>query len=273
LSTEHRGWAIVALNWGLFWGGLMAVQVAAMLWGSRVGKLRERERMLDELSLRGDERVLDVGCGRGLLLIGAAKRLTTGKAVGVDIWQAKDLSQNRPEATLENARLEQVPDRVELKDGRAEALPFEDQSFDVVLSMSTLHNLPGSEARRLAVREIVRGPASGRPGLDPRHRPHGGLRGGVQEAGMRDVVRSRRSSSGAFLATRSRHEAGPLTRDKMMKSFCPPKWDKSTSSLYPSSSSPPLIAKELHECGTNPRSLLSQKEGQNSFFDLSRLLG
>src|SRR6185436_7188286 len=68
LSTEHRGWAIVALNWGLFWGGLMAVQVAAMLWGSRVGKLRERERMLDELSLRGDERVLDVGCGRGLLL-------------------------------------------------------------------------------------------------------------------------------------------------------------------------------------------------------------
>jgi len=40
--------------------------------------------------------VLDVGCGRGLLLIGAARRLTTGKAVGVDIWQAEDRVGNLP---------------------------------------------------------------------------------------------------------------------------------------------------------------------------------
>jgi cyclopropane fatty-acyl-phospholipid synthase-like methyltransferase len=46
--------------------------------------------------LRGDETVLDVGYGRGLHLIGAAKRLTTGKAPGVDIWQAEDLSGNLP---------------------------------------------------------------------------------------------------------------------------------------------------------------------------------
>jgi cyclopropane fatty-acyl-phospholipid synthase-like methyltransferase len=70
--------------------------------------------------------VLDVGCGRGLLLIGAAKRLTTGKAVGVDIWQTEDLSGNRPEATLENARLERVAERVGVKDGDARRLPFAD---------------------------------------------------------------------------------------------------------------------------------------------------
>lgn len=75
-----------------------------MVWDCKVGKLRSRDRLLDGLALRGDETVLDVGCGRGLLLIGAAKRLTTGTAVGVDIWQTEDLSGNRPEATLESHR-------------------------------------------------------------------------------------------------------------------------------------------------------------------------
>jgi SAM-dependent methyltransferase len=156
LQANHRGWAIALLIWGLLWGTVMVLQVAAMLWGSRVGKLRERDRLLGELSWRGDERVLDVGCGRGLLLIGAAKRLTTGRAIGVDIWQGKDLSGNRPEATLENARLEGVPDRVEVKEARAQSLPFEDESFDVVLSMSTIHNIPDREGRDQAIKEMVR---------------------------------------------------------------------------------------------------------------------
>ena len=33
---------------------------------------------------------LDIGCGRGLMLIGAAKRLMTGKAMGIDVWHAQD---------------------------------------------------------------------------------------------------------------------------------------------------------------------------------------
>jgi ribosomal protein L11 methylase PrmA len=79
-----------------------------MAWSSRVGKLREREQLLDRIAWRGDEAVLDVGCGRGLLLVGAAKRLRAGHATGIDLWQAEDLAGNRPEATLENARLEGV---------------------------------------------------------------------------------------------------------------------------------------------------------------------
>jgi len=59
-----------------------------MVWSSRVGKVRERERLLGAVPWTGGEIVLDVGCGRGLMLIGAAKRLTPGRgrAVGVDIW-------------------------------------------------------------------------------------------------------------------------------------------------------------------------------------------
>src|SRR5262245_61809990 len=37
-----------------------------MLYDSKVGKIRKREKLLDRISWRGDEAVLDVGCGRGL---------------------------------------------------------------------------------------------------------------------------------------------------------------------------------------------------------------
>src|SRR5260370_40386319 len=56
----------------------LLLNAGGMLWYSKVGKLRARERFLDLIAWRGDEIVLDVGCGRGLLLVGAARRLTTG---------------------------------------------------------------------------------------------------------------------------------------------------------------------------------------------------
>lgn len=57
-----------------------------MIYDSRIGKVRERETYLDKIDWSGSERVLDVGCGLGLFLIGAAKRLSTGRAVGIDKW-------------------------------------------------------------------------------------------------------------------------------------------------------------------------------------------
>ncbi|HEY7330485.1 MAG TPA: class I SAM-dependent methyltransferase [Gemmataceae bacterium] len=128
----------------------------SLLWYSKVQKLRERERLLNLVPWRGDERVLDVGCGRGLLLIGAAQRLKSGRAVGVDLWRGLELSGNRPEATLENARRAGVAERVEVQDSDARQLPFADASFDVVVSSLVLHNIPGQEGRRQAVREIAR---------------------------------------------------------------------------------------------------------------------
>ncbi|HEY1375767.1 MAG TPA: class I SAM-dependent methyltransferase, partial [Gemmataceae bacterium] len=140
--------AIVALT--------CCLNAGVMVYYSKVGKLRSRERILDLVPWRGDEAVLDVGCGRGLLLVAAARRLTTGKAVGVDLWQAADLSGNRPEATLENARREGVADRVEVRDGDARKLPFADGSFDTVVSNVALHNIPDAAGRETAVREIAR---------------------------------------------------------------------------------------------------------------------
>ena len=66
----------------------------------------------------------------------AACRFAFGvfKAPGVDIWQAEDLSGNRPWATLENARLEVVAECVLVKDGDTRQLPFADGAFDVIVT-------------------------------------------------------------------------------------------------------------------------------------------
>ena len=127
-----------------------------MIYDSKFGKVRERERYLDKIAWRGNERVLDVGCGLGLFLIGAAKRLSTGRAVGIDKWQQEDLSSNHAAGTLDNAMIEGVADKVEVQTGDARTLPFDNASFDVVLSSMALHNIYNAGERQTAVCEIAR---------------------------------------------------------------------------------------------------------------------
>lgn len=155
-SPSHLMLVNVARILGFFIGVILLPLAGAQILFSKVGKYRERDRLLDGIPWRGDETVLDVGCGRGLLLIGAAKRLRSGRAVGVDIWQSKDQSGNYPEATYENARIEGVANRVEVKSGDARQLPFEDSTFDVVVSSLVLHNIHDGSGRNKAIQEIVR---------------------------------------------------------------------------------------------------------------------
>jgi arsenite methyltransferase len=160
MATGVWSGRIAGLRFGAAGFLLMAIGFltgAIGMWlGSRYGKVSEREKLLSLINWRGDEQVLDVGCGRGLLLIGAAKRLTTGKATGIDIWQSEDLSGNKPEATLENARREGVAERVEIKTADMRKMPFADATFDAVVSRAAIHNLYSAEDRAAAIREIAR---------------------------------------------------------------------------------------------------------------------
>ena len=127
-----------------------------VLRAARFGKIRERERLLDFISWRGDEKVLDVGCGRGLLLVGAARRLRSGSSTGIDIWQMEDLSGNHPDVPLQNAEFEGVGERVSVETADMRKLPFQDGTFDVIVSRAAIHNLYSAPDRAAAIREIAR---------------------------------------------------------------------------------------------------------------------
>jgi SAM-dependent methyltransferase len=129
---------------------------ASYLYSSLRGKFVVWAEVLDELGLRGDERVWDIGCGRGAVLLLAAQRLPFGRAVGVDVWRRFDQTGNSRAAAERNAALEGVADRVEFVDADARDLPFETASFDVVVSSLAIHNVPGVDGRYEAVREAVR---------------------------------------------------------------------------------------------------------------------
>lgn len=135
---------------------LLLFVAAVFLRSSLVGKKRVRDRLVAALQLSGDERVLDAGCGLGLALIGCAKKLTSGKAIGIDLWSARDLSNNKPEGTLANAAAEGVADRVEVETGDITKLPFPDSSFDAIISMTVIHNIASREKRDQALLELVR---------------------------------------------------------------------------------------------------------------------
>jgi arsenite methyltransferase len=148
---------MVNVGSALMWTGTSFFVVSAVSYfGSKIGKLLLRDGILESIDWRGDEQVLDVGCGHGLLLIGAAKKLKSGHAVGVDVWSQRDQKNNSDQAAKENACIEGVANRIEIQDADARKLPFADGSFDVVLSSFAIHNISGSSERETAIREIAR---------------------------------------------------------------------------------------------------------------------
>ncbi|MGH3554089.1 MAG: class I SAM-dependent methyltransferase [Mycobacterium sp.] len=149
-----RGKRLTAALTGASAAGI-AASAALYIYATRAGKFVVWNRILDDLRLQGDETVLDMGCGRGAVLLAAAKRLPRGRAIGVDLWQA-DQTGNSPSATLANAELENVADRVELHTADMTALPFDDDSVDVIVSSLAIHNIPTHAGRRRALGEAMR---------------------------------------------------------------------------------------------------------------------
>ncbi len=132
------------------------VNATSFFYTTRRGKFIEWDRILDRTQLRGDEMVLDMGCGRGAVLTAVARRLTTGRVTGVDIWSTTDQSGNAMDVTLRNASLEGVGDRVHIETADMRALPFPDATFDLVVSSLAIHNIRSNADRKRAISEGFR---------------------------------------------------------------------------------------------------------------------
>src|SRR5262249_41157243 len=126
------------------------------LYTSRRGKFVGRGGLLGGVRLGGGERGLGLGGGRGGGLRLGARHPSPGRAVGVGLWRRGDQSGNAAEATRRNAAAEGVADRVELHTADMTALPFEDGSFDVVVSSVAVHNVKRQAGREKAIEEAVR---------------------------------------------------------------------------------------------------------------------
>jgi len=153
---QPSGLALVLRGNGLVTAIICLVMAFWMIASSKWLKQKVCRALLDSRAWRGDEQVLDIGCGRGLVAIAAARRVPQGKVTGVDIWQEVDLGGNSPEAIRANAEAAGVADRLAVDTGDARALPYPDASFDVVASMTAIHNIPNAEGRRAAIAEAWR---------------------------------------------------------------------------------------------------------------------
>ena len=100
------------------------------------------KRFRDYYRLSGDAGVLDVGCAKGFMLHDFKELMPNLTVAGIDV------SEYAIEYAIETVK-------PFLRVGNARELPYEDNSFDLVISINTIHNLPLEECKQ-ALREIQR---------------------------------------------------------------------------------------------------------------------
>ena len=95
-----------------------------------------------QYGLTAKSRVLDVGCGKGFMLYDLTRLIPGIQVRGIDISTY----------AIDHAKEEVKPF---LETGNARKLPFKDHSFDLVIAVNTIHNLPPQECKQ-ALKEIQR---------------------------------------------------------------------------------------------------------------------
>jgi ubiquinone/menaquinone biosynthesis C-methylase UbiE len=140
-AQDKAACAEIALCWGEdYWDGERHLGYGGYRYDGRWRAVAQS--MVDYYRLSDDARILDVGCGKGFLLYEFTQVLPHVRVAGLDISQY----------ALDNAK-EEV--RSDLVLGTAAKLPWDDDSFDLVVSVNALHNLYNYELWT-ALKEIER---------------------------------------------------------------------------------------------------------------------
>lgn len=129
---------------------------ARHLFSPRGGNLQDQVRglLLSNLDWNGKGRALDIGCGSAPLTIELAHRYPEARITGIDYWGANwEYSKSVCET---NARIEGVGDRATFQNSSASSLPFEDETFDLVISNLTFHEVSDVKDKKEAIKEALR---------------------------------------------------------------------------------------------------------------------
>lgn len=119
--------AKLAKEWGYdYWDGDRRVNYGGYNYDGRWAKVARE--MVDYYKLKEGDKVLDIGCGKGFLIYDFTQVLPGLEVQGIDISKY----------AVDNCKQE-VSNSVQV--GNASMLPFEDNTFDLVVSINTLHNL------------------------------------------------------------------------------------------------------------------------------------
>ena len=146
---------ISCLLTSLILGCALYMQTCHRAFSFQGGRLMQKIHwlVLDCLPWDGRGKLLDIGCGSGALSIRCARKYADASVVGVDCWgRTWEHGKARCE---ENARLAKV-ENTEFIQGDARALPFEDESFDAVVSNFVFLEVRSEKDKRLLVKEALR---------------------------------------------------------------------------------------------------------------------
>ena len=112
-----------------------------------VDERRFRGRLIQMAELKGDERILDIGCGTGTLDLMLFKLLDKGFICGIDI-SAKMVKQAK-------RKVQRNDRKINYKVGNSKRLPYKNEVFDVVFTSLIYHHL-AYEEKEETLREIHR---------------------------------------------------------------------------------------------------------------------
>lgn len=141
VSSNKAECAKIAKQFGYdFWDGNRKYGYGGYKYDGRWRAVAEK--MAEYYDLKPGQKVLDVGCGKGYLLYELTRVVPGLEVKGIDL----------SEYALEHAKEEIKP---YVQQGVAQNLEFEDNEFDLVYSLATLHNLYVFDLKK-AVKEIER---------------------------------------------------------------------------------------------------------------------